>query len=185
MTSKKTGYDFVRDGDISILFIKNKEEKIFNVLLDTWNLQRVINFEYRWNASLNYKEEYYITATVYQGMVDGHGTSRTEYLQRFILADKISFDDLVDHRNNNKLDNRESNLRISHSSTNLKNRMGLNKNNKSGYRNVSFINGWYRVQLQMDGKNYMFPEKFESAKEAGIFAEAMRLKYYGEFAGNE
>jgi hypothetical protein len=30
----------------------------------------------------------------------------------------------------------------------------------------------------------LFPEKFKDVDEAGRFAEAMRKKYYGEFAGN-
>ena len=30
----------------------------------------------------------------------------------------------------------------------------------------------------------MFPEKFKDIEEAAIFAEAMRLKYYGEYSGS-
>ena len=46
---------------------------------------------------------------------------------------------------------------------------------------------WYKqwkVQLQVDGKGKilgMFPE--DKLEEAGRFAEKMRQKYYGEYAG--
>ena len=44
-------------------------------------------------------------------------------------------------------------------------------------------NGW-SVQLQVEGKNTTLKRfKKDQLKEAGEFAEEMRQKYYGEFAG--
>ncbi|CAK0778586.1 hypothetical protein CCP3SC15_6030003 [Gammaproteobacteria bacterium] len=43
---------------------------------------------------------------------------------------------------------------------------------------------YWRVQLQHDGKNVLFHEKFTDPKEAGDFAEARRAEFYGAFAGN-
>lgn len=40
----------------------------------------------------------------------------------------------------------------------------------------------YHVQLQINGKNKVLG-KFSDVHEAGRFAEEMRQKYYGEFAG--
>jgi hypothetical protein len=51
-----------------------------------------------------------------------------------------------------------------------------------GYRNVSLIKGKWVVQLQIDGKNTKLGS-FDDVHEAGKFAEEMRQKYYGEFAG--
>ena len=72
-------------------------------------------------------------------------------------------------------------------SNNSRNRKSRNKNNKSGYRNVCWDkreNVWL-VQLQIDGKCKRvgkFPK--DQLEEAGKFAEEMRKKYYGEFAGS-
>lgn len=92
----------------------------------------------------------------------------------------------VDHINHNTLDDRKSNLRIITSGSNSMNRKGRNSNNKSGYRNVSWhksINKWV-VQLQIDGKNRVLGQ-FDDVHEAGRFAKEMRIKYYGEFAGED
>ena len=92
----------------------------------------------------------------------------------------------VDHQNHNTLDNRKENLRITNVPNNSKNREKRNSNNKSGYRNVcwnSSRNRWV-VQLQVDGKNKILGTfKEEELEQAAIFAEKMRQKYYGEFAG--
>ena len=104
------------------------------------------------------------------------------FLHRFLL----NVDDnniLVDHESNNTLDNRKKNLRKSTFANNSKNRQSKNSNNTSGYRNVTFIGGYWRIQLQVDGKNKLSPEKFTDIDEAGTFAEQMREKYYGAFAG--
>ena len=70
---------------------------------------------------------------------------------------------------------------------NSRNRETKNRNNKSGYRNVSWRkneNVWV-VQLQINGRNTVigrFPK--EQLEEAGKFAEQKRREIYGEFAGN-
>ena len=90
----------------------------------------------------------------------------------------------VDHINHNTLDNRKCNLRVITQKKNLRNRNSRNINNKSGYRNVSWnsrYNNW-SVQLQINGKNKILG-RFDNVDEAGRFAEEMRKKYYGEFAG--
>lgn len=93
---------------------------------------------------------------------------------------------IIDHKNNDTLDNRKSNLRVVENSDNLTNRKSRNKNNTSGHRNVILDkkrNEWV-VQLFIDGKNKRlgrFP--YDELDKAGIFAEEMRATYYGEFAG--
>lgn len=90
---------------------------------------------------------------------------------------------LVDHRDGNGLNNQRYNLRMATNRQNAMNRKGANKNNASGYRNVVWIGSYWRVQLQVNGTNHMFPEKFVDVHEAGRFAKKMREEYYGEFAG--
>ena len=183
MRSKNFEYTVIEYKEFSIIRIKDRKNRIFDVLLDNKNLKRVIDFEYAWHVTWHHTEEYYVVASIYKGIVNGKAKYQTILLQRFILSDKISKRDKVDHKNGNKLDNRENNLRITNNSNNGRNRKGKNKNNTSGCRNVCWINGWLRIQLQIDGKNHLFPEKFKDIEKATEFAQEMRKKYYGEYAG--
>ena len=75
-------------------------------------------------------------------------------------------------------------MRIVENESYTQNRKGKNKNNKSGYRNVSKSGNTWIVQLQVDGKNTILGRfSLEQLDEAGKFAEEMRQKYYGEYAG--
>jgi hypothetical protein len=93
----------------------------------------------------------------------------------------------VDHINHDTLDNRKCNLRIADTSDNSRHRKGRNRNNVTGYRNVSYIKNCkglpYWVQIMIDGKNTVVG-KFNNPEDAGEYAEKMRKKYYGDFAGN-
>ena len=81
---------------------------------------------------------------------------------------------------------RSYNLRRITQQENLRHRKSKNKNNTTGYRNVIYNKTYktrpYHVQLQINGKNKVLG-KFSDVHEAGRFAEEMRQKYYGEFAG--
>jgi hypothetical protein len=90
----------------------------------------------------------------------------------------------VDHIDHNGLNNTKENMRLITTKDNAKHRETRNKNNTSGYRNVCWINGYWRIQLQVNGVNTRFPEKFSNVDEAGLFAEKKRNEIYGEFAGN-
>ena len=105
----------------------------------------------------------------------------TLVIQRFIL----NIDDnsvVIDHINHNTFDNRKSNLRTIKQIDNSRYRKSKNINNKSGYRNVAVINGKFVVQLEINGKNTKLGE-FTDVDKAGEFAEEMRQKYYGKYAG--
>lgn len=89
----------------------------------------------------------------------------------------------VDHINRNKLDNRKENLRICSTEENLRNR-GTQKNNKSGYRGVSWNRNakkWH-AQISIGHRRThlgYFPDKFEAI---GVYNQ-MAVRYYGPFAG--
>jgi hypothetical protein len=88
----------------------------------------------------------------------------------------------IDHINENKSDNRISNLRVASRSENMFNR-GSNKNNTSGIKGVSFCkstNRW-RAQITMDRKSVnvgRFKTKEEAADAYILKAREIR----GEFA---
>jgi hypothetical protein len=128
--------------------------------------------QYYWNA-LNPVPGYYYAARTVRG--------GTILMHREILNAPKSV--LVDHVDGNGLNNQKYNLRTADHTINALNRR-KNSNNKSGHRNVCWILDAWRVQLAVNGKNHLFPEKFADVDKAGEFAKQMREKYYGKYAGN-
>ena len=58
-------------------------------------------------------------------------------------------------------------------------------NGKFIVENGSLNSDWTYVNYQIDGKNtHLGRFDYEDLDKAGKFAEEMRQKYYGEFAGN-
>jgi hypothetical protein len=88
----------------------------------------------------------------------------------------------IDHINGIKSDNRISNLRLATSKNNNTN-VGLKKNNKSGYKGVSYIEKRkkYRAQIFNGGKNYYLGE-YHTAIEAHKAYCNKASELFGEFA---
>jgi hypothetical protein len=128
--------------------------------------------QWSWNACHSEADYYYAARTV---------KGRVIRMHREIMKPPKGM--VVDHIDGNCLNNQRSNLRLVSIRENALNRK-VNKNNKSGHRNVSWILGYWRVQLAVNGKNHIFPEKFDDPDRAGEFARQMRHKYYGQFEGN-
>ena len=153
--------------------------------IDLEDLDKLIKWDISWNAVwAENVQNYYLKATEYLGTINGKAKYKIHCLHRYVVdADSGT---KVDHRNNNTLDNRKNNLRVTNNDKNTKNRKSKNSNNKSGFRNVfwSTRDEVWKVTLQINGKQKCFGRfKFENVNEAGILAEEMRQKYYGEFAG--
>lgn len=177
--ARKRGNNYVVDieNNIARIELHRRNKESLWTIIDLDDLEKVIDFPYTWFAKYNHtNDEYYVVASVYHPELQ---QTRPIFLHQF-LTNANGKD--VDHINNDTLDNRKSNMRVVMESNNSKNRKGRNRNNKSGYRNVSLIKGKWVVQLQIDGKNKRLGS-FEDVHEAGKFAEEMRQKYYGEYAG--
>lgn len=179
--AKRTGNKYVidKENNIARIELNRRNKENLWTIIDLEDLEKVINFPYTWFAKYNHtNDEYYVVASVYHSELQ---QSRPIFLHQF-LTDANGKD--VDHINNDTLDNRKSNMRVVEESNNSKNRKSKNKNNKSGYRNVSWdkSQGKWLVQLQINKKNTVLG-KFDDVHEAGKFAEEMRQKYYGKFAG--
>lgn len=170
-------------GDHTVLHIPYRDEGIKDVYIDTEDLEKVK--KYNWYIDHRCQRDgYYVCYTQYMGSYDGNPRYKKLLLHRYLLNPKK--DELIDHINHNTLDFRKHNLRKTVHNLNLKNRSGKNKNNTSGYRNVSWIeNGQlWRVQLMIDGKNTKLKDfPVDQVHEAGKYAKEMREKIYGEFAG--
>lgn len=163
--------------------LRRKDGNNFWTIIDLDDLEKVM--KWTWYARFNWSNQrYYATHTLYNP--ETQRASQTVDLQYYLMNPSNNPNVWVDHINHDTLDNRRENLRASGNDENTKHRKGKNSNNKSGYRNVSFIKSDkknpYHVQLIIDGKNKVLG-KFSDPYEAGIYAEEMRKKYYGEFAG--
>lgn len=170
-------------GDYVEIFMTRRNGETFTTQVSKKHLEKLLEFDVKWHPDWKPKiKNYYAQATIYIGMVEGKAKYKTLYLHRFIMNAKEN--EMVDHVGiTNTLDNRDKNLRIVNNKDNSKHRNGINSNNTSGYRNVAKIGKWWRVQLQVNGKNKLFSEKFEDVNDAGKFAEKMREKYYRDYKG--
>jgi len=166
------------DGNDVIVYLDRKDGSIVETIIEFADFDKVLNYKYKWYAKHNINtDSFYVYATIYNNLL---GRNSTIKLSKYILDYKGNQE--VDHKDHDTLNNRRSNLRVALFSDNSKHRKGKNSNNKTGYRNVSFINGWYVVQLQIEGQNKIIG-KFKDLDEAGGFAKIMREKYYGDFSG--
>lgn len=166
------------------IFIHRRNGDTFKTYVDLKDFEKIKNMNLSWNTKFfRGVNSYYVIATQYLGMINNKPKYKSILLHRLIMNAKKG--DIIDHKNHNTLDNRRENLRITKQNQNTKHRKGKNKNNSSGYRNVSKVGNWWYVQLQIDGKNTVlkrFP--LNQLDNAGEYAELMRNKYYGKFAGN-
>lgn len=186
--AKKKGNNYIIDetNNIVKLELTRRDGTVLWTTIDLEDLQRVLDFPYTWSAKYDPDlEQYYVETTIYLGFENGKKLGKALKLHKFIMDAKD--DEVVDHINHDTLDNTKGNLRCIPWKNNSTNRKSRNKNNKSGYRNVCWIkkeNAWV-VQLSINGKNKRFGKfPYEELDKAGAFAEEMRQKYYGEFAGS-
>jgi hypothetical protein len=99
-----------------------------------------------------------------------------------ILNRSLDKGELVDHRDQNPLNNTRTNLRLASATQNQQNRKA-NRNNKSGYKGVSFYKtrGLWRASISINGK----PKTLGYFDTPELAAEAYNveaLKHFGEFA---
>jgi hypothetical protein len=88
----------------------------------------------------------------------------------------------VDHRNENRLDNRKSNLRICDHNQNSSNR-GAPRSNKSGYKGVvkhPQSQGWI-AQITVKGKNHYLGH-FSTPQLAAAAYNKVAAKSFGDYA---
>lgn len=105
--------------------------------------------DYSWHIHVSSNREYA------RAWIDG----RREYMHRLICPAV-----LVDHINNNGLDNRRSNLRPASKSLNSLNSK-TRSDNTSGYKGVSFSHGKYVAEISKDGKRH-YLGRFSTPEDA-------------------
>lgn len=137
------------------------------ILLDSADVERVQDF----------------TWSVRRG-VHGHAYASTKWKGKTILMHRYLVDPppggLVDHINNNGLDNRRCNLRVCTYSENLQNRK-VHKNNQSGLKGAYPCGGRWKSSITVNGKKYDLG-RFDTAQQAHEAYKAAATKLHGEFA---
>lgn len=177
--------DYEIRGNVVAIILKQKNGNTMETIIDLEDFDKVEALNLSWHAQWdNVLKKYYCKATRYLGYIDKKGKCETVYLHAVVLGFHKKMH--IDHINHDTLDNRKSNLVEKTARQNVLNRKGANSNNKSGHRNVSWskiFNKWI-IQLEINGKNHIFDENFDSVENAANFAEQMRSKYYGDCHGN-
>jgi hypothetical protein len=174
--------------EIVYISLYSKKHGKFEAIIDKSDLDFLLHIDALWYPHLNKtNNSFYAHYTKYLGMFNGKPKYKTIALHKSLIDPENKIKNLViDHIDTNTLNNRRYNLRIVTQQKNLMNRKSENSNSSTGERNVSFSSSEnrYIVQLQVNGKNTCLGKfKQDQLEEAAKFAEQMRLKYYGEFAG--
>lgn len=164
---------FEINGDTTIIFLNRKSGDALETLIDTSDLEKVQRFPNTWMAHWDRKRQKFYC----DGKLPRNGDkSKRVSLHRYLLEPPKHL--VVDHINHDPLDNRRSNLRILTNAQNCQNKNGLNRNNKTGVRGVSWCKslGAWRVSIRRDGK-YIYQNNFKKFEDAKVAAEEAIKKY--------
>lgn len=165
------GNRIVENENYAIMYIKSKG-KILQVLVDKEDIPKIKL--YTWHAKYQSDINNYYVET--NQKVDGGKFMLM--LHRYLM--NVTDNSLtVDHINHNTLDNRKVNLRVCSQKENNLNQLELRRNNKTGYRNISYQKryGQYIVTLMIDGKNKTIG-RTQYLSEAVIMRDRAK-KFYG------
>lgn len=155
---------FIVSGDIVEIILYDKHSKEIAKTVVDLSKYDVVS-KYKWCLSDGY------IATKVNG--------KKTYLHRLIVY--VSDTMFIDHINGNKLDNRESNLRVCTNQENSFNK-GLQSNNKSGYAGVCWHNksNKWQARISYSGKAIHLGV-FIDINDAIESRRAAEVKYFGEF----
>lgn len=118
-----------------------------------------------------------------RGIADGKGSAKMHFMHNYIMQPPPGF--VVDHIDNDPLNNQRSNLRICTQAENLRNRRGFSTKSSTSFKGVfpvkkSKIRPW-RATIKLNGKSIHLGS-FPTAEAAAIAYNEAALKYHGEFA---
>ncbi len=105
---------------------------------------------------------------------------KTTRLHRLLMSPQKG--EIVDHKNQNKLDNRRNNLRITTRNGNARNSK-FRSHNTSGFRGVHFCKqtGRWRAEIRINGKGLKLG-RYDRAIEAAYAYDFAAIIHHREFA---
>ena len=106
----------------------------------------------------------------------GPRPGRVVYMHHEILGRQC----IIDHINRDPLDNQKANLRIADKTLNSQNR-GLQSNNTSGYKGVSWCQNRWQAYIKINGKKICLGSFLTSERAAEEYNKKASL-HFGEYA---
>lgn len=151
------------------IYIKSKTYGVKGIHIDAKDFA-LVN-KYKWHIRKTAADTFYLFT---------QKNHRIYKLHRLILNCPKKL--VVDHIDGNSLNNTRRNLRICTQSENTRNRR-INKNNKSGYKGVSYhkqTNSW-QVEIQYDNKR-IYGKTYKDKKDAALAYNKLAIEHHGKFA---
>jgi hypothetical protein len=154
--------DYEIRGEVTAIFIKHRNGNVSEVLIDTVDLNFLIEYKTKWRFSGN-------SSNLYVRSMDN------VMLHRYLLNPAVGM--VVDHVNHNTLDNRRKNIRVITQAQNTQNKKHLTKS-KSGFRNVAWNNrlSKWRVKIVVN-KKCISVGHFGTINDAIEAEREARIKY--------
>ena len=151
----------------------------YTVLVDEEDVERIQ--EHTWwvdNSLLRRHNRYYFRTKIKHGPRN----YETIKLHRFIMGCKYMDGTVIDHINNNTLDNRKCNMRFCTQKENARNKRRETRNT-SGYKGakVNKTTGKYTATIKYEQKNYSLGSYADLTDAATAYDDVARL-LFGEFA---
>ncbi len=131
----------------------------------------------QWNWQQN---QGYAIRNQYVSCINGKRKNKTIYMHRAVNKTPDGME--TDHINNDKLDNRKTNLRASNRSNNAVNKP-KQSNNTSGYKGVGWhkVAGKWRATIKVNNRAKHLGH-FATPEDAATAYNFAALEYFGKFA---
>ncbi|MBP3038089.1 HNH endonuclease [Bacillaceae bacterium Marseille-Q3522] len=161
-------------GDTAVIYLKRKNGKCLKTFIDICDLEQAKRFPNTWCALWSRDTQSFYC---YGKLVMPGGKRKSILLHRWLF----NCDDFVeiDHIDNDTLNNcRKQNLRIVKHAQNHQNRLGSQRNSKSGIRGVSWNKRKrkWQVAIKVQDRRY-FLGYFDSIEKAAQMAKDSRKRY--------
>lgn len=160
-------------GDTTIIYIKRKNGDLYEVLIDTEDLEKIRSLKKNITIRDAGRSRMYADVEVTNKAA---GKRRRIGVHRLLMGDPEGL--VIDHINHNSLDNRKANLRAITNAENGQNRRGAHVDSKTGTRGVTFRKDRMKYQVQI-GVNKVphYLGLYETVEEATLVAERFRAKH--------